>query len=263
LIMNIVSPTIARRAPALLATLSLMGAGSAVADSYTHYGEPVAFGAGSARTYLVQDAAGAPLSLGIELSERVLADLPHEMLVTPLAFPGAAGITQYTFAMLDWMPHGHEPEGGYTLPHFDFHFHMTPQVRVEAIPGGPDPVVIDPALVPENFISPGNMAIPGMGVHWVDASASELNGERFTQTFLYGASGGELTFLEPMVTLDFLAQQPDFSAPVPQPRAVQRDGYYPQRYSVRYLPDERVLRISLDELTHRTASPSPLKVSAR
>lgn len=248
------------QAVTICAAVSLLGAcqanGTPEARDRISYGEAQAFGSGTARTYLVQDTQGRPLSIGIEVSEDALSNLPPEMVILPLPLPEAAMATQYTFAMLDWMPHGHEPENIYTSPHFDFHFYMEPQARIEEVAGGIDPVVLSHHFVPTDYISPGNMSVPAMGVHWVDRTSPELNGEAFDKTFMYGASMGDIVFLEPMVTLAFLSTRPDFSEAVKQPEAVQKAGYYPRHYSIRYLNDLEAIRVSLDDLVLREPAPS-------
>lgn len=230
---------------------ALAGSGQA---GRTTYGQEVAFGNGSARTYLVENPAGQPVALGVELTEQALSDLPHKETSVRLPLPRGAANMQYTFATLDWNPHGHEPPKIYDKPHFDVHFYMVPPSQVERIAGGPDPVVLPTAYVPPDHISPGNQAVPAMGVHWVDGKAPEFNGQSFSNTFIYGASAGELTFVEPMTTLDFLRSKGDYSAQVKQPKSVQKAGWYPTAYRVRYLPDSKAYRIELSRLQKREPS---------
>jgi hypothetical protein len=45
-----------------------------------------------------------------------------------LALPKEAAPTAYNHIGIDWNPQGHEPQGIYDKPHFDFHFYMiTPE----------------------------------------------------------------------------------------------------------------------------------------
>src|ERR1044071_5146945 len=106
------------------------------------YAAPMRLGDGTARTYVVRNSRGVPTSLGVELSESALRNLPATPLFLNLPFPKEAG-SQYTFNMLHWNPAGHMPDHVYTVPHFDFHFYMTNEDDVMAIPGGWDPVVAD------------------------------------------------------------------------------------------------------------------------
>jgi hypothetical protein len=220
------------------------------AKSSVVYAAASRLGEGTVRTYVVRDAAGVPSSIGIELSEAALRGLPATTTTLHLPFPKEAG-TQYTFAMFDWNPAGHEPDHVYTIPHFDFHFYMAKEQDVMAIPGGPDPVVAESRFVPEDYISPGNAAVPGMGVHWVDATSGEFNGKTFDQTFIWGFDRGQILFIEPMITKAFLESTTTFTTALKQPESVQRAGLYPKRYSIRHDTTAKVYRIALDELTRR------------
>jgi len=228
-------------------------AGHAGAAQKVSHGEGVGFAGATVRTYLEQDPQGRPVSLGIEIPESILAKLPDKKATLHLGLPQAAKGLQYTFARFDWLPQGHEPPGVYDVPHFDFHFYMMPMEQVQKIAGGADPVVVSSEFVPGDYISPGNQAVPAMGVHWVDKLGPEFNGRPFEKAFIYGAHAGEVIFLEPMATLAYLKSKPDFSADVKQAQAVRKAGYYPRRYSIRYLPQQKVYRISLDDLVRREA----------
>ena len=243
---------------ASLATLSALAVITACRDSVASearssisYAPAVNIGEGTVRTYVVSDSRGTPTSLGVELSESALRGLPNTPRMLHLPFPKEADDTQYTFMMFDWNPAGHEPEHVYTIPHFDFHFYMGEEAEVVKISGGPDPVLPDARFVPADYISPGNAAVPGMGVHWVDRTAGELNGRTFDQTFIYGFTGGKLLFVEPMITKAFLESNTSFTTELKVPAEVQRPGFYPKRYSIRHDTTAKVYRISIDELTRR------------
>ena len=217
----------------------------------TFYSSPAQLGNGTVKTYVTRSTSGAIVSLGVEISESALEGLGSEPQMLHLPFPKESASSQYTFMMIGWNPRGHEPENIYTLPHFDFHFAITPEEEMAKIAGGPDPIVPEAKFIPTDYISPGNVAIPGMGVHWVDRTAGELNGKTFDQTFLWGYTGGKLIFVEPMITKAFLETRPNFSVQLKQPQAFQRRGLYPQRYSIRYDAEDRVYRVSIDELASR------------
>ena len=243
----------------ILATLIALPVLAACSDSVANertegaidYAAPMSIGDGTVRTYVVRDSRGVATSIGVELSESALSGLPTTATMLHLPFPTAAGSTQYTFAMVDWNPAGHEPDHVYTIPHFDFHFYMAPENEVMAIPGGTDPVVAESRFVPPDYIAPGNAAVPAMGVHWVDATAGEFNGKTFDQTFIWGFDRGQLLFIEPMITKAFLEATTSFTTELKQPESVQRAGFYPKRYSIRHDAAAKVYRVSLDELTPR------------
>ena len=214
------------------------------------YAVPMRIGDGTARTYVVRDSRGVPTSLGVEVTESALRNLPATPVFLNLPFPKEAG-SQYTFNMLHWNPAGHMPNHVYTVPHFDFHFYMANEDTVMAIAGGPDSVVANSRFVPRDYMAPGNEAIQGMGVHWVDGTSGEFNGRTFDQTFIWGFHRGQLVFIEPMITKAFLESTSSFTMELKQPELVQRPGLYPKRYSIRHDTVAKVYRITLDELTAR------------
>jgi hypothetical protein len=231
----------------------------------------VKVGDGMARTYVVLDAkAGqAPVELGVALDERALEGLPmdHAMHMYELPLPAKAP-APYQFVMLDWNAHGHPPAGVYSAPHFDFHFYMVSAAERNAIvPSDPQYAakandLPTGAYVPPGYIVPGlasQQAVPMMGVHWFDSSAPELQGmfgnpagyQPFTKTFIYGSWAGRLTFLEPMVTREYLLTKPDAVTPITVPQRVPEPGYYPSAYRVTYDAQAKEYRIALTSLTAR------------
>lgn len=154
---------------------------------------------------------------------------------------------------MGWLPRGHPPPGVYDIPHFDFHFYMISAAQRRAIPPGPDPVEPDPRYVPADYATDG-MAVPEEGVHWSDALAPEFNGEAFTRTFVYGFHGGDLIFVEPMVTKAFLETSPSVAEPIRQPDAYQRSGAYPTEYAVEHDAANRQYDIALRGFVQRAAS---------
>lgn len=272
------SPQRTIRTPALLCAAAMLplaacapapDADAAVAGADVLYGPAVAVGGGTARSYVVL-AANAPTEMGVALSEAALADLPTGKepggIVMPdglvmyehvLAMP-EGNPTPYRHILLDWNPGGHEPPGVYDLPHFDFHFYTTTEAERRAIdPSDPEfqaKAERFPAAgyLPSGYITPRPVvAVPGMGVHWVDADAPELNGETFTQTFIYGTWDGQTTFVEPMITRAFLEGKPDFRAPVAAPERYPSAGYYPRAYRIYWDEGAREYRVSLADFEWR------------
>jgi hypothetical protein len=250
-------------APTQPATLAR--AGYDAAGMHRQYGPPLKVGDGMARAYVVLNAkAGqAPAELGIALDEKALDGLPTDgmMYAFDLQLP-AQSPAPYRFAELDWNPHGHVPPGVYTVPHFDFHFYMVPQSARDAIdPANPqfaaqasDLPTGD--LVPPFYVVPGPpaaVAVPRMGVHWSDVRSPELQGilgnpsgyQPFTKTFIYGSWDGSFTFLEPMVTREYLLTHPDAVSPISVPARYAQSGWYPTSYRVTYDAQAKEYRIAL------------------
>ena len=206
----------------------------------TFYGSSVKVGDGVARAYVKENSDGDPIEVGLNLSAKALENLPDHHANFVLPFHPNKGKRFYNHVLIGWAPEGHEPPGVYDLPHFDVHFYLTSVEDREAIEGQIDPDVMPaPEYIPQNYIMlPG--IVPQMGAHWADALAPELpwnGGALFTHTFIWGSYHGEFTFLEPMITRDFLLSlngQPAVTAVVKHPAVWQRDGWYPSHYSIEW-----------------------------
>jgi hypothetical protein len=145
----------------------------------------------------------------------------------------------------------HEPPGTYDVAHFDMHFYMQPLAERKAIPPYPvAPAKFDnlPAdgFIPKPYIRlPAG--VPEMGVHWANPTSPELAGtSKFTETLIYGSYDGKVTFLEPMVTYDFLKSKPNLTKAIPTPTKFAKGGYYPMKYSIKQVGDE--IEVSLEEM---------------
>jgi hypothetical protein len=237
------------------------------------YGPAIKVGNGSIRTYVLTDAeaGGAPMEVGLAMDEAALEGLPAEMQMFEVPFAVGAPVP-YKFVGFDWNPAGHEPETVYTMPHFDFHFYLTPPEALAAIvPTNPNFATEANKVPAPEFIPPFNLvlsapgdepakvAVPQMGVHWIDTRSPELQAmlgnpagnQPFTKTFLYGSWNGKVTFLEPMITLEHLRSHPNEIVPISEPARVQEAGYYPNAYGIVYDPQAKEYRVSLTGLTWR------------
>lgn len=242
----------------------------ALADEYheVEWGESAAVGDGEARTFVGTDEAGDPAAVGVWFDASALSGLPDEHTETVLAFPDTAETTNFTFLLLNWNPHGHEPPGIYDLPHFDFHFYFTPEgpAHLDEIEAGscedaPVPVnvtcetferatrPVPPSQQPPDYQSFGAV-VPRMGDHLTDPTGLEFTGATFTHTLIWGAFDGRLTFVEPMITnalFEELASDGDeIQTPVKMPDAFPEAGPYPTRYDISYHPDEDAYSVSFE-----------------
>ena len=227
-------------------------------------GPVVAFQHGSAWTWYEVDNKNKPLRLAAAIDSAAMNSLDrsqpeepghhHENMIS-LLFPSQAKDTvPFLHFGLDWNPHGHEPEGIYDKPHFDFHFYMISVEERMAIPAYEDGQIYfdnypDPAFMPEDYFpSPGG--VPQMGAHWVDVNSPELNGQPFTQTFLMGSYNSKVIFYEPMITEEFIRTHSSYQRPVPRPDKVEVDGYYPTKMRLETTTDGTV-NIILEEFEFR------------
>jgi hypothetical protein len=267
------------------------------AGARRQYGTPVKVGSGAVRTYIVSDEnyAGRPLEVGVAMSEQSLEGLP-----APMEMPGkgnghtmsnmnmyilelpAQNPTQYKFVQFDWNPAGHEPEGVYTFPHFDFHFYTVPvEVRNSIVPSDPQYVQKAANLPPQNqwypfHLDAGTLAggvpqhlvtVPQMGLHWLDVRSPELQKlagnpgayQDFTKTFIYGSWNGQFIFDEPMITRAYIlskkaATDPseiDEIIPVSTAQNYSPSGYYPSAYRITWDAQQKEYRVALTQLSWR------------
>ena len=222
---------------------------------------------GKAWTTAHLDGQGHPLRLAVTLTDAALNSVPvggnedghdHDNMDNSwvLQFDPKAGVGPFNHVGMGWNPNGHEPEPIYGQPHFDFHFYMMTAEEVAAIPTyemAPEKFDNWPApdYFPPNYFNAGG-GVPQMGAHWVDVTSGELNGQLFTQTFIYGSYDGKVNFYEPMITLEFLKNTNNFERTIPQPAKVQKTGWYPKK--LRITKANGLTNIILDEFEYRTQS---------
>jgi hypothetical protein len=230
------------------------------------FGPGVPIGNGMAFSWVRMDAERKhPLEIGLTLTETALEGLPTELegdmeaMEVRLDLPPSIKGKPFDHIGLDWVPKGHIPIGVYDIPHFDIHFYtFTPEQRskITLVDGDLEVCRREPpaGVIPAGYILPPDVEIPNMGAHWIDPTFPELNGQRFTHTFLYGSYDGRLAFLEPMITLEFLKTKPDIEVPIKQPTVFQYSGYYPAKYKISYNAERKEYSISLVDLTYRAAN---------
>ncbi len=215
------------------------------------YGNPAKVGNGTIRSFVVLKADGTPESIGFNFPKSMLSGLPDDgkmpTYMTMLDLPPQAASSGFNHLGIDWNPHGHDPLNIYGLPHFDFHFYMVSMDELMQIIPGPDQTPVDPKYVPKDYVS-GVIAVPDMGVHWLDMTSQEFNGKTFTSTYIYGFYHGNMVFVEPMITKDYLETLPNVTMDVKQPGEFQKHAYYPTKYSVSYDAAQQEYRVSIEGL---------------
>lgn len=274
-------------AGAVLGTSGLVSAGAGGAfppAGVTDWGAPATLGNGEATTFTTVTPSGNPKYHGLLLDRAALEGLPSaeelassgEDAYTDKYGPDGESViihhewsqeffvpfpetdaTPFTFLGLNWNPGGHPPEGVWTEPHFDIHFHMLPTDTVDAITGPAAPTYDLPArYVPEGYARGpivDERVITDMGEHMVDPTVPEMNGGTFANTLIWGAHDpdgdgtAELTFVEPMITRAFLRDHADTDRrEIAQPGTYARDGTYPTAYAVRDVPDREAIAITVE-----------------
>ncbi|WP_374075029.1 DUF5602 domain-containing protein [Bdellovibrio bacteriovorus] len=216
------------------------------AQAFKIYGKAVEVGEGAARVFVDVDKYGKLNTMGVVLSEKALQGLPTHMPMTNyvLNLPSVLNIPPYTHVVLNWNPHGHEPDPVYGLPHFDVHFYFISREIQEAITcAGADHEVCmkapESGEIPPFYVSTPE-GVPTMGWHWLDPRSPEFHGKTFTATYIYGFYNGDMHFLEPMITRDFLLSKKKFEKEVPVPAVVAKKGYYPRAYGTDFDSSKKV-----------------------
>jgi len=69
-----------------------------------------------------------------------------------------------------------------------------------------------------------------MGKHWLPINLGAYL--PFSKIMVYGSYGGQLIFVEPMITLNYLLSNVDFSMDYSQPENFAKAGNYPTKYNI-------------------------------
>jgi hypothetical protein len=222
----------------------------------TFKGESEPLGDGIVYSWVTLDAEENPSAIGVNFTELALSGLPEgEVVEYILPLPEEASATAYDHIGIDWNPEGHEPQGIYDSAHFDVHFYMIGQEERDKITATEEDTANlekepEPEFIPEGYVStPGG--VPRMGAHWIDPTSPEFSGQPFGETFIYGFYDGEMVFVEPMVTIDFLKTKPELTKPLKLPESYPTNAYYPTSYSVRYSETGSEYTVALEGMTLR------------
>jgi hypothetical protein len=266
--------TVRKTSAALAASLILLGASQSSAQELAGASAPL--GQGTVESYAVIGTGGVPQEIGIVFSKGALDGLPQRRNNTSRCFdldkngvindagecegdyennlPFPAEVTGRTdipfdFAMVNWNPEGHPPEPW--LPaHFDIHFYQIPESAVDSMRVGSCGIFMNcddfqRAIrpVPAKYVHPEHASVEAavgrMGDHLIDTMTPEFGTppKPFTHTWIFGAYDGSVIFHEVMATQSFMALGPDTCAPIKQPEAWEKAGYYPTRYCFSHAPD--------------------------
>ncbi|WP_227380490.1 hypothetical protein [Haladaptatus halobius] len=234
-------------------------------DKGTEWGRSVRLGNGEIRTFVTRRERilrkDRPTLVGIWFSTDALSDLPPDHTEDLIDFP-ATDITPFTFAQINWNPHGHAPDGIYNIPHFDFHYYLTNrsilnQIDLGSCEGVESPVSCETyeratEQLPSKEMPPGYNDVeavePRMGNHLIDPTALEFQGTRFAHTFIWGAFDGRLIFFEPMITKEFFEQRnEEVRTSIVTPETFPEAGWYPTTYVIRYLENQNAYTVTLEE----------------
>ena len=204
------------------------GYGTPFAGNRIVYGERQAFNGATAFTWARTNVFGQVQEVGVSIPRSLIWNPRHGHgplgAFVSLEFPDVVkDSTFFNHFEGHWEPSGHPPNA-FATPHFDLHFYGIPESDVwNIVP--PDTRVPDANQVPPGYVYPGvNDAVPQMGVH--ATNPADLT-RPFTAAMVFGYWGGNMTFIEPMVTREYLMRRPNFALSVPRPQYLYRATQYP------------------------------------
>jgi hypothetical protein len=221
----------------------------------TFKGEEATFGFGKAYTYVTNDNDGNPLEVGIAMDEAAFNnfnDMSGDAEVS-LDYPEQAGETPFKHQFMGYAAHGHEPVMVYGLPHFDLHFYTSTEAeRIAISPFDTVKANLMPTVehFPAAYFPAG--LVPQMGVHWIDPTSPEFNGSVFNSTFIWGSFDNKVTFLEPMISQQFIKDTHDYETDIKQPAKYDQPGkYYPTKYGFKHDHDKGEYHFYLSNFVRR------------
>jgi hypothetical protein len=168
-----------------------------------------------------------------------------------LALPAeVAATTGFKYVAVGWELHGHPP-ALFLTPHFDFHFYTT---TPEAAAAMDCTNLVKPAAMPAGYALPDvdipgmgtlvGLCVPQMGMHAIAANEIEQR-EPFGASMIVGYYGGDLIFLEPMISKVKLMESATFEMPVPSvPPNTPASVRWPKTFTAQYNADTRAYRLA-------------------
>ena len=183
----------------------------------------------------------------------------------------------YRSIQINWNPHGHYP-APFRVNHMDYHFHTQALAELRTIEVGtcgaefvtcdeekqkPLTQLLESRHIPTGYSNADlNTSVAVMGSHLIDFANAPRTPEAFTQVFIHGAYGGQLSFQEPMITKTYFEQLKEDTLAgrvdrdcndIPQPQEYPDNNYHPQIWCNQYIPatDSKParIRVSLENFT--------------
>jgi hypothetical protein len=241
---------------AMVSTLALAAAAASTAGAGPHtrvvVGDRHEVDGQWVSTWARLDSRGSIVSVGFTLPYGLAASPPAKRgdgpagSVAVLPFPKTVQEqTYFNHFELHWNPKGHPP-ACYMIPHYDFHFYGVPVAFVEKV-GLADTAAPDADHLAAGYVYPGkDRCIPQMGVH-ASTPMDMSPGHPFRATMVAGYYGGNMTFVEPMVTRTCLLSKRSFTLPVPEPPVLGRATLYPHAFATTYDAGARVYRFTFSD----------------
>lgn len=151
--------------------------------------------------------------------QKFYLDLPEETIPSLL----------FDHVMIVYNPNGHAP-GAFQFPQMNFSFYMKSRKWAESF-SGQKLQDMSSELMPAGFIP--IQAIAGWGEFWVRANSPVLQDCFILHDIILGAIDRNLSFYNPMASIELIKNNPQVMARIPLPLKVYQPGYYPTTYSIR------------------------------
>jgi hypothetical protein len=68
---------------------------------------------------------------------------------------------------------------------------------------------------------------------------------------IYGSWDGQITYIEPMITREYLLRRTNETIPIPQPARDPQPGWYPAAYRITYDAQAREYRVAIVDFAWR------------
>jgi hypothetical protein len=220
-----------------------------------YYGNAVALGSGSMKSWIQTDNSGKPVSLGFTINEAAIAALPSTdtmyMLMMPMMTGSMSSMSMpspFDHLEVSWAPNGDAGSTVFNHAHLDCHFFTINSSTQMGIMMGMDTTMIGANYLPQNCVADSEIEA-NMGIHVWDTLSPEYHGLPFDHSFMYGFYHGNMTFVEVMCAKSFLDAKTNYTGNIAQPSAFKKSGYYPMKYTVSYNANTKEYSYSLDNLT--------------
>ena len=221
----------------------------------TYYGNSMAVGSGSGRTWVNIDRNNVVLALGIELSANA-TNVPSARADFNLGFHSKAmALIPFDHVTASWLGAGQGADAQYYAEHFEFLFSTISASIQNSINGASVSCNVNP---PSNQMPSNYARVPGgrdgIGATWKNMNAPENTGGVFSHSFLFGSYNGGVSFYAPTITKEALANTNSSGVWAYFGTATefaQAGKFYPRRYTMWKDAQTGNFIIGLDEMVKR------------
>lgn len=243
-------------------TASLSSLGNSVAGKRTYLGSPVS-------VWSKNNDEGNVAEIGIDfplaIAQKSTMGTDGSAQVDPantVQMTVQDDVKQSTYVdhvQIDYYPSGHAPDM-YKAPHFDLTFFAISAADQDKI-DCTDTTETGPEHLPGSFVSdkpglaPDGGCTPKMGIRATDIASPEydmVNRHPFDKTMAVGFYGGNLIFIQPMITREQLLKKEDFTFSLATPPYLGKAALYPTVFTATYDTAKDMYHFVLSKFVHMT-----------